>query len=468
NEHTLLDNKLAQRWFFDGELRFLNAYPYDAESETRMLPTPRSWLVDKNEVEDEHCTIHNFAVRFNSTLTKPKAPHGEYCILSDNVATLFDPARQVTVHNASQNRNRKAATISQLYRYDALAAEQFFTGIIVADDDIDLGQLHALLKEGLVTLGGSQSGGYGLVEITHSEIVSDWAGEYETQSEPGNMVILTLLSDVILQPTGQSMGAALAATLGVPEESLTGYQETRVIGGFNRKWGLPLPEARALRAGSVFLIPADVVDMEKLASLVTSGIGERRIDGFGRLAVNWHTQPTYQRRPAAERHHDAASDLRSGSKALATRMANQLLRRQLEQILGELIIGYRKEFEGLPSLTQLSRVRVAARHAILSGNLKPIETHLASLKLARQQWDNARLDQLPLSDWIIKQCQLSPAEFEKTFGLANQLPQVAGQRSDLPAEIRVEYQARLIDGVMKLAIEKLKAESLATPSGGLS
>lgn len=281
------------------------------------------------------------------------------------------------------------------------------------------------------------------------------------------MVILTLLSDVILQPTGQSMGAALAATLGVPDESLTGYQETQVVGGFNRKWGLPLPEARALRAGSVFLIPADVVDMEKLAGLVASGIGERRIDGFGRLAVNWHTQPTYQRQPAAERYHGSVSGLSNNSKELATRMANQLLRRQLEQTLGERIIRYRGQFEGLPSLTQLSRVRVAARHAILRGDLKPIEDHLDSLKLARQQWENARLGQLALSDWIIKQCQLSTDEFEQAFDLTNQLPQVADQYSDLPAKIRVEYQARLIDGVMKLAIEKLKAERLVTPSGGL-
>lgn len=54
-------------------------------------------------------------------------------------------------------------------------------------------------------------------------------------------------------------------------------------GGYNRAWGLPLPQRAALAAGSVLLLRADhTVPAEQLQDVEHSGLGDRRVDGFGR------------------------------------------------------------------------------------------------------------------------------------------------------------------------------------------
>lgn len=82
-----------------------------------MLPKPLSWFEEKETLEEEQATMSDFAVKVNSDVKKPKAiKKGEFCDLSDQIAYLMSPARQINVHNASTNRNRKRASDSQVYR----------------------------------------------------------------------------------------------------------------------------------------------------------------------------------------------------------------------------------------------------------------------------------------------------------------------------------------------------------------
>jgi hypothetical protein len=57
--------------------------------------------------------------------------------------------------------------------------------------------------------------------------------------------------------------------------------------GWQRSWGLPRPSIVAIAAGSVarFTVSTDVTD-EAVAQAVAEGLGERRAEGFGRIAVN--------------------------------------------------------------------------------------------------------------------------------------------------------------------------------------
>lgn len=49
--------------------------------------------------------------------------------------------------------------------------------------------------------------------------------------------------------------------------------------------------------------------------------------------------------------------------------------------------------------------------------------------------------------------------FAERFGIAGRLPQMASVTAELTDALRTEYGARLIDGVMKLAVEKKKADN---------
>src|SRR5690606_3579638 len=79
--------------------------------------------------------------------------------------------------------------------------------------------------------------------------------------------------------------------LNKPLKNQSAFVKSTDVGGFNRKWKLPLPQMPALGMGSVFVYPANQLSPADLADLVEKRIGERRVDGFGRIAVNWHGNP---------------------------------------------------------------------------------------------------------------------------------------------------------------------------------
>lgn len=466
DDDDLSVNKEARQLFFDGDVCFLNAYPIHPRQNVRMLPKPLSWFEEKDTLDEDNARIYDFAVEVNRELEKPKSTKkGDFCYLSDQITYLASPARQVNVHNASTNRNRKRAIDSQVYRYDALAAKQSFAGVIVAQPEVDLTTLELLLEQEIVVLGGSHTGGYGRIEVSNIKEKTNWQ-EYTANNAISDPVIVTLLSDTILRTPNGQISTDLATALGVDKAlfnqgTYRAYQRVRVVGGWNRKWGLPLPQTWALQAGSVFCFPAEAVDQTILQTFVERGIGERRAEGFGRIAVNWHTEPQRERYQIEKITPSERPSLSARSQELAKRMANRRLRTELEQGLVNAINKYQgvRIFKNLPSASQLSRVRLVARQAWQENDLNVIAEHLESLKGAKAEWQKARIGRSQsLLKWVKKQCELSEDEFKGKFALTGGLPEMAGVESELTDELRIEFCSRLVDGVMKLAIEQVKKE----------
>jgi len=411
-------------------------------------------------------------------LKQPKPPKdAEFCVLSapetpqlsteealealaagkepEPVQTKFyTPAREINVHIALVKANTRTDA-NKVYRYDALAAGEMLAGAIIAPDDFDLEPLHTLLADNPdFFLGGAHTAGYGHVQVESLVMSENWT-EYTPADTPGAVVIVTLLSDTILRgPDGQfsaDMDGALAKLLGVPGlQAERKYQRVGLVGGFNRKWGLPLVQTWALQAGSVFVYDADQVDAEQLRTLVASGIGERRAEGFGRIAVNWHTADTIAWSPWKRQVSTAEVKLFGESLALAQRMAQNHLANLLERGLTTTISGI--SISRPPQNAQLSRVRNAARQALLEKNLKPINEHLAALKGAREQFEKARIVRIPMLDWL--KTQLKEQDIQQQLLAGKTLSPVAGVKAEFTPKLRVQYTARLIDGVMKKAIRQ--------------
>src|SRR5690606_11505484 len=141
--------------------------------------------------------------------------------------------------------------------------------------------------------------GYGLVRLdvidTHDEVFSHELGSNAHSSR----LIITLLSDLILRNSqGQYMTTVDAFLESVHKltngkfhlNSINAFLATTVHGGFNREWGLPIPQVPALKMGSVIELETPDNHDEMLAALsdlAVQGIGERLNEGFGRFAVNW-------------------------------------------------------------------------------------------------------------------------------------------------------------------------------------
>lgn len=441
-----------RRHFLDGSVCFLNAYPW-RENE-RSLPRPHSWMTEKDEADgDSGCAV-DWAVDPDLELDRPKAVGGEFCALVEDTAYMVSPERQVNVHISLQDANQRGDE-NTVYRYDALAAGEVLAGAIVSNDDELLKRMMTSLDTSEITLGTAHRAGYGRVQIEDVRLSQGTWDEYSpADDQEDDEIVVTLLSDAIIRGRkGQvdgDIGAALAAILKIsalkPDRC---YQSLHLVGGYNRKWNLPLPQTWALEMGSTFVFPAGSFDPDDLQRLAEMGIGERRAEGFGRLAVNWqsHAELRWEK---AEKPEVAMVALSEESKALAQRMANRRLRLLLDRKLTAAVNNARLGAQ-LPQNSQLSRVRSAAQQALVARNFDALSKHLANLKGSREQFEKARVGNTPLERWIKERIENLDMEIQFQLGQPPVLPEVVGQKAQLTRELKIEYAARLIDGVMKKA-----------------
>jgi hypothetical protein len=105
-----------------------------------------------------------------------------------------------------------------------------------------------------------------------------------------------------------------------------------------------------------------------------------------------------------------------------------------------------------PENAQLSRVRNAARQALLKGDLKPIKDHLEALKGAKEQFGRAQVAQMSMLNWL--NARLEQQDIQQQLLGTESLPSIAGVEVALTPQLRVEYTARLIDSVMQKAIRQ--------------
>lgn len=460
----LASDPTARRLFLDGAVRYLNAYPSAAPS-ARMLPAPCAWQVAKEQADDERAVIYDFSIEPNDKLDNTKNPDGEFCPRDAQSAQLYTVHRQMNVHNVSENRVEKRAGSSNVFRYDAIAAGENLGAVILADDPNDLGIVQKLLPDNLL-LGGANTAGYGRVEISDAQIEANWS-EYDpsgydseeiskSKIDLTGWVIVTLLSDTIVRDrNGQvamNLNMALANVLGLAQlKHECAFQQLSLVGGFNRKAGLPLAQDWAIAAGSVIVCRADEVPLIKLHELQAKGIGERRAEGFGRFAINWHNQKNFSRQPFTPPSTlGRPITLSDTSQKIALRMARRRLKRLLDEKL--IYAVNQTKIDHHPENAQLSRVRVAAQQALSKHTLGDVIELMNNLHGARSQFENARVRGVALKDWILQRAQQQDIEIQFSLN-PSEFPRVAGFAADLTG-LRVEYTAQLINGVMNKAIRE--------------
>jgi CRISPR-associated protein Csx10 len=405
DQDDLAGDDRARRLFFDGRTRFLNAYPVarDAYGNPHAtLPTPLSYYHEKGEKRE----LRDFARSSPSvdddaggeTQWKRAGPpfqthmHGEL--------HLEKPERRVTVHNQRDRiKGRATEERGELFRYDALASGQTFQAAICCETAADAALLKELLEAGSrLQIGGARSADYGAVRIVGDAEQPDdpWhecgSGPPPVREDDGQVVVTLLSHALVRGAQGQftvektAITRAINRALGFDEsEKLSlkrAFVRNEVVGGFNRKWNLPLPQTLAAKMGSVLVLetpdplPGDF--QERLAALEREGIGARQAEGFGRVAVNRYGMDGRRDLPRVRDPDDEdealVPDRRSTAhdpeaQEIAQHMADRLLRRQLDLALvkqaGQLARGFSRLYEhgSEPTPSQLGRLREKFRNA---------------------------------------------------------------------------------------------------------
>ena len=321
-----------------------------------------------------------------------------------------------------------------------------------------------MLKGAELKVGGARSAQYGLIRIESAVVEPEAWHETSVNGQPhtNEPVIITLLSDAILSDGCGQPTVELSEVLSKQANST--FSRTEVVGGFNRKWGLPLNQSVAVKAGSVFVFEPGSFTSDELDNLSANGIGERQVEGFGRLAVNWQTKAQLTQEKltgtwSLSEQRASTIQLSEESEKLAELITTRKLRKILDQKLAEAIV--RLEIRQPPQNAQLARLRAVSLRAQREKNLDRIKKHLQHLKSAKEQLERARVVDLSLngesgkgqgtrlSIWLeggldkelIWQKYLAPA--------SEDIPVVGEIRAKITSEIQTEYVSRLLDALFR-------------------
>lgn len=472
NERAMSDLDAAdpttRRLFFNGSTRYLNGYPLDRLGQ-RTLPVPLSWQQEKGAVakqtKEQPAPVFDFAIEsVEEEGSQWKGVSEPFCALfADDQVRLVKPERLIAVHTQRSERRfgRPLSEEGAVFRYDSLAAGQTF-GAIILCGDADVNILLPCL-EGEVTLGGSRTGGYGRARLEKAKEEKNWrevGGDVDHLSVEDGLIV-TLLSDALIRNPGAGqftveagvIKQALEARLGCALSNPHAFMSGQPVGGFNRKWGLPLPQALAVRMGSVFVFELPACTADKLAELEDKGIGERRAEGFGRVAVNWHGEAELKVEGWIAPPKPEVVSVPTGTpdEALAQAMTKRLLRQKLEGQLTARANELGKHVKQ-PSASQLSRLREVIQDALLQepnegrGRLKTYFDQLEKRQVTRKQFSDDRLDGKPLLRWLRERTAAEDNSWQEV-----KIPQIGDVRAELTPQLIYEYNLRLMEAVLAQA-----------------
>lgn len=455
----------GRRLFFDGALRFLNAYP--VADGRRAVPTPRSWAHPKTD-DGAFADFAVDPVRLVDPDTQWRRPKTPFAI-PDGDATLVAPERQVAVHIQRSRRSRPSEPDDrQVFRYEALAEGQTFEGVLLCTDADAASRARPWL-DGPVSFGGTASAGYGactlsFVGTTPLDAFDEWPG---TPPESAPLTI-TLTSPLLLRDpaTGltttdpAAVEVAVEAAIGHPVRVVQAFTSPVLVGGFNRKWGLPLPQQRAIAAGSVFVLD-DAPDA--LRTLEGSGLGERLTEGYGRVAVGRLRESALERRPI----HDSVGKVGPiDSDSPAADLARRILDARIHRSLDRLLLATALElstFGPLPTRSQLARLRHLLRSALgqdFDDAQRRVEAFLRDLpSTARNQLERARLGSDSLLEWLRARAR-GDGDLQTLIGYsADHSPSLGGLTATLePADVR-RLHLRLAFATVSLAAKRRSADA---------
>lgn len=179
------------------------------------------------------------------------------------------------------------------------------------------------------------------------------------------------------------------------------FLTAQLIGGFNRKWRLPLPQVLATCMGSVLVFQDPGCDRELLDRLEVRGIGERRAEGFGRIVFNRQCVAKFT--VTENTRSDRQPDIPTLSETPAHEIAKLMVTRMLKQRLDERLLATANtiEIDNPPSNAQISRLRSVVLEELYSTKPDPrkICQFLESIEArssARRQFERSIIKGTPL------------------------------------------------------------------------
>ena len=309
NAHT---DKAFRELFLSNHVSFGNAYimTETKNSWERNFPLPLSF----QKVKNNETLLRDLL--FNIPAEQTKAVGGYGRLSGDKDQRYLHEQKVSKSLNFHHARSSEKGMVADIFNYESIDAGQVFSGLITGDQD-SLKTIKTLLEsKEFMSIGRSRHAQYGQIKIELQNI-QVFQGEVELDpANPQGKISLTLLSPAILYNENGFSEASETLLQGeinrIAEMNCAiekSFFRTTEVESYVSVWNMPRPSETAFAAGSCFLFSSDKVSPESLKSLLIQGIGERRNEGFGRVALNWQ-----QRSPLTSKSEEETLEKDKGSE----------------------------------------------------------------------------------------------------------------------------------------------------------
>jgi CRISPR-associated protein Csx10 len=295
--YSTLDQDSAWLLFHSGLVRFGDALPLQGQQVAR--PMPMCWHYTKGESYKNSDTLKantlfDPSMASGDTNRQPVQMRNGYVTEHGQTAS---PEKVQTLKTAIDPKTGKAAE-SQLFGYEALAANQTFRFVLSADDITQelWDKLKAALS-GRAQLGRSRSAQFGKVMITPAKEAA-----HTPPASNDNQLTLWLQSDLLLEHNGQPCLQPLPELIGLPEGSHwladSSFLRARRYSLYNAYRRHYDSERQVISRGSVLRYELPHALSEEQLNTLQQGIGLQIESGLGQVLVNPHllsqTKPSFK------------------------------------------------------------------------------------------------------------------------------------------------------------------------------
>lgn len=413
-EGATVEGEVFRDLVLTGAVRYLNAYPeIDGR---RAMPTPQSWRSEKAQLHrvwdlapfdgrvTEDDDPEDFPERWPGEplvsvgvpFTTPSCTGGARSVAAPRIdARLHQQRDRVKGRPWTEQLDGREVPQGAIFAYEYLEPGQVFRGLVQvhlrAATPADVGRLgelqeryaervRALLDARSILVGRSRRAGYGGdaqirfdTTAADAEYV-DVSGALTGALEPGQRFRMLLVSSYVGRDpaTGQLDPGALTHEL--RQRGLEVAVERRcwsfeTVGSFNKKWRLEVPQATAVSPGSVVVLRAmKPLPLVLLRRIEAEGLGERRIEGFGRVSFLRHDEELSPFTVRRDEDVRGSPEPAEADRAIDGPTADQLAfverrivlgaaRREVDRVAADIV----RRAKRLPTTSLLGRIRTLLR-----------------------------------------------------------------------------------------------------------
>ncbi|MBI2567943.1 MAG: hypothetical protein HYV63_13005 [Candidatus Schekmanbacteria bacterium] len=465
-----------RRLILSGDVRYLHAYPELAGE--RSLPSSSSWRSEKADpsraidlaafsgdidasvdADDfERVWPNEALVAVPEPFAAASASAGGRSIAAPSIGSRLHQQRDRVKGRPWKDPAEQPH--GALFVYEYLEPDQVFRGIvqIMPAAAADMERIKTVLGAEPILVGRSRRAGYG----GEAEVELTGQTQREYQSVSGSIsrdvaagtVFNGFLASAYIgrhPTTGQIDPSALRQELLRRLGAAATVERTRwtfeAVGGFNQKWRLEVPQAQAVAAGAVLVLKATAaIPAASLRAIEHEGIGERRVEGFGRLLFLEHSDD--QGTIRLYRGDDQVQADGGSSRGLTT--LSEQDRRQLDLLERRIVLAAaRAEIDRVAAIDLAARTQNRPTNSLL-GRLRTLfrratdepaaQAALANLRTWCSDGDNPqalkpnareKLDRCRVSDGRLRQWLRRLAESAHGEAGWDALVQAAGNQATL-------------------------------------